>query len=251
MLTIMPRPLLLPVELKHLIATRLAALDVRAAVKLSMADRGWHLALDNKDFWKRLCHVYGIHRVPGAKHAQSTGSYKRMLLEEAVRLCFNCLLRSVDPLITSPLHELARVCRRCDEALEKISITKAKHVYKVRDEDFLTLLSEKKDRQTWYLVHDVLTMALRKHGGPEGLYEAQMSSLRRLEAIDRKKAERQKERRLQFQASVEARGHVWRDELLRVHCVSQYVIEGRLVMGSVEALVAHLECWMPAMLMGI
>ena len=231
----------LPLEVKHLIASHL---DLETMVKLGMANRGWHQALDNEDHYKRLCHMYGIHKATGDETP-----YKRRLLEEVVRVCGNCRLRSVDPLIQSPLHKLfrSRVCRRCDEALHKISITKAKHEYKVKNEDFM-LRSEKKDGQTWYLVQDVLAMALRKHGGPQGLYEAQVASLRRSQNIERKKAEMRDKRILEIRSAVRARGHVWREALLRVPTISQYVTDDRPWAGCAEALVAQLEAWHPHVL---
>ncbi|KAI9105831.1 hypothetical protein DFS34DRAFT_644636 [Phlyctochytrium arcticum] len=215
----------LPLDIKDALA---GYLDVKSLGRLSRVNKTWSTALDNEAAWARQCRKRNL-KMPVFRHPDEVGpSFKKLLVSETFGRCYVCLQKTANrSVFLSNLH----VCWACAQKHQCLTQTRAKKEYKLNDKDLEGLPHLAKGNPHYrnaapmilYLVRDVEDVAYAKHGGPEGLAEAQEKGKKRSEAvragIERRRQERQAEleaarrpRREAMEAALRARNIEWRDD---------------------------------------
>ncbi|KAI8817055.1 uncharacterized protein EV422DRAFT_262962 [Fimicolochytrium jonesii] len=163
----------LPLELKDNITHML---DMRSIVRLSMVDKSWNKIIDNEDFWIRTCRQrdLALEEKPSAPERVQSISFKSFALSSVLERCVLCL--GHQPATPSRFFSNLLVCRGCDRAMRKITLTRAKSEYKLNNNDlqglpYIQLPNPHYRRaamMTLYLVQDIVDVAFAKHGGDSG-----------------------------------------------------------------------------------
>jgi hypothetical protein len=202
---------MLPDELKQHIIDRL---DLVSLCRMSLIDKRWNLFIDNPQWWKEMCLLSNITMIL----PEESNLEKNIYISETLSRCHKCL--RVKTSRRSVFRHERLTCWDCEQAITKITVTRAKSEYQLNDQDLAGLRSVEAQNPRYryfapmvlYSLDDIVRTAHDKWGGQEGLNEARAKSKKRSESIRLAKAKKAQSRSNELTKALEDNGLELRDD---------------------------------------